>query len=60
MTVTMRRAVKQSPNVVVDLRRISGNDIKMRNELRKLFSEIKRIRNLLVINKNGDLISYQK
>lgn len=60
LTVTMRRAVKQSSNVVVDLRRIRGDDMKMRNELEKLFNEMKQIKNLLVINKNGDLISYQK
>lgn len=60
LIVTLRRATKQSANIVVDLRRVKGGDLQMRRELKKFFDEVSRVRNLLVITKKGVLIEYKK
>lgn len=60
LVVTLRRASKQSVNVIIDLRRVKGGDVKMKNEIKKFFNEVKKINNLLVITKGGEVIEYKR
>ena len=60
------RALRQSPNLVFDLRRIKGSgkpgsvpDVVRRN-LEKFFETSLRIRRLIIITKDAQLLSYSK
>lgn len=58
ITVMMKRAVKQSQNLIIDLRRLKGNDSDVIKVLRTRFLVSRRLRSLLIIMKNGDLIGF--
>ena len=51
------KALAQSRNIIIDLRRCSMDDSKSVKELKKLFKEKIRAKKLLIIMKNGELIA---
>ena len=57
---TLRRAVKQSCNIILDLRRIKIPMQKCLVEINKQFQISKGIKNLKVITKNNTIIDYNK
>lgn len=55
------KATKQSENIVLDLRRMQKKDItKNMNVIRRLYRQTRSVRRLLVINKEGKLLTYFK
>lgn len=57
---TLRQALRQSENVVVDLRRAKLSQEKCLNQLRKYFQLEKRLKRLLVITKEKEVIDISK
>ena len=60
MRDTIARALRQSENVVIDLRRMKVSSEKCLNELEKIFNGDKRIRRLLVIVNNQKMVDYSR
>ncbi len=60
METTLKRAVKQSQNVIIDLRRIKGEDVCLFRILQRKGREIRRLRWLLIIRKSGELFELKK
>lgn len=54
----LKRAAKQSHNVILDLRRSKIPENTAVLEIEKRFSEHQSIKRILVIKKNGDLLDY--
>ncbi len=52
----IKKALRQSENIVVDLRRSKIPETKCIRELNKIFSERKKLKQLLVITKNEKVI----
>lgn len=52
----MKRAIHQSDNLIVDLRRLIGDDVVIVKLLERKFMLSKSLRNLLIITKNGELV----
>ena len=57
---TIQRAVKQSSNIIIDLRRTRRHQTKCLNEIKKEFEKSKSIRYIKVITKMGKLIELSK
>ena len=57
---TLRGALKQSENVIIDLRRIQIPEQKCLHELEKQFCMFKRIKRLKIITKAQQIIDYEK
>lgn len=57
---TIQRAVKQSKNVVIDLRRAKRHQTKCLNEIRKEFERSGSLKRLKVITKTGKLLELSK
>ncbi len=57
---TLKRASKQSENIIIDLSRIKIHQTKCLNELEKQFYKIKQIRRLLVVTKNKKIVDFVK
>ena len=55
-----RNALRQSKNVIFDLRRIKCTDQRALVGLKKLFILSKRVKRLKVITKQGELLEFQK
>ncbi|WP_165043810.1 MULTISPECIES: hypothetical protein [unclassified Adlercreutzia] len=54
----LRRALKQSPNVIFDSRRMKGiPDTAIERELRKWALELKSLRRLILVNRHGKVIA---
>lgn len=53
-------ALKQSNNIIFDLRHLHGKDFTAINHLNKLFITTRRIRKLWIITKNQQLLQYSK
>ena len=57
---TIQRAVKQSPNIIIDLRRTKRPQLKCLRELEKQFDNSKSIKQLKIITKTGKVLDYKK
>ena len=55
---TFQSAAKQAENVIFDLRRVSGNEKIAITILERRFTQSKRIKRMLIINKHGELLRY--
>ena len=60
MENTIQRALKQSQNVIVDLRRTKRHQTKCLRELEKQFESKKSIKRLKVITKSGKTLDFEK
>ena len=60
MKNTIQKAIKQSPNIIVDLRRTGRHQTKCIRELQREFKESKRIRRLKIITKTGKTLDFIK
>lgn len=63
MKNTIQKAVKQSPNIIIDLRRIKRPQIKCLRELEKEFLNSKSIKRLKIITRSGrheKMLDYKK
>lgn len=56
----IRRATHQAPNVIIDLRRIKIPDETLIKLLKRLFQELRSVRNLWIITKKSQIIKYKK
>jgi len=52
----LRKAVKQSPNVIMDLRRLPKGDLQVIRHIMKIARSSRSLRKLWVISKQGELI----
>ena len=57
---TLRKATRQSPNVIIDLQRIHIHEQKCLRELEKQFFMIKNIKHLRIITKRKEIIAFDK
>ena len=57
---TIQKAVKQSPNIIIDLRRTKRHQTKCLRELEKHFDKSKSIKSLKVITKSGRVLDFKK
>ena len=57
---TLKKASKQSENIIIDLARIKIHQTRCLNELEKQFNMIKQIRKLFVITKTKKVIDFTK
>lgn len=60
MKNTLQRAVKQSQNIIIDLRRVKRYEPKCINEIEREFKHSKTIKRLWIIKKDGDLLTMEK
>ena len=60
MSNTIQKAVKQSRNVVIDLRRVKRRQEKCLRELEKEFNKSKSLKRLKIITRGGKLIDFEK
>lgn len=56
----MRRATHQAPNIIIDLRRTKITDTILLIKLRKLFTEMRSVRNLWIVTKESEIIKLKK
>ena len=57
---TLNKAIKQSPNIVLDLRRIQIHQTKCMAEVEKQFQKKKTIKKIKVITKNQKIVDFIK
>lgn len=57
---TLKRASKQSENIIIDLARIKIHQAKCLNELEKQFYKTKQIHRLIIITKTKKIVDYAK
>lgn len=57
---TFQDALKQSPNIIIDLRRIKDNYYGTTARIEKIFRNSKRAQKLKIITKSGKLLEFQK
>lgn len=58
---TLRRAAKQSPNVIIDSSRATKlSDIRIERELRRLMPLVKSVRRLLLVTKDGEVVDLSR
>ena len=60
MKNTIQKAVKQSPNIIIDLRRAKRHQTKCLRELEKHFDKSKSIKSLKIITKSGRVLDFKK
>lgn len=60
MENTLQKALRQSQNIVVDLRRTKRHQAKCLRELQKQFIGKKSIKRLRVITKSGKMLDFEK
>ncbi len=60
MENTIQRALRQSQNVIVDLRHTKRHQAKCLKELEKQFISKKGIKRLKIITKNGRILDFEK
>ena len=56
----MRKAIKQSHNVIFDLRHMGMSDSQCVSQLEQQFNRRSQLRRLFIIKRNGELLSYSK
>ncbi|MDO4746796.1 MAG: hypothetical protein Q4A70_00410 [Candidatus Saccharibacteria bacterium] len=57
---TLKKASRQSENIIIDLARIRIHQAKCIKELEKQFYKIKQIRKMLIVTKSKKVIDYTK
>ena len=57
---TIQRAIKQSPNIIIDLRRAKRHETKCLRELQNEFAKSKSLKRLKIITKRGKVIDFVK
>ena len=57
---TIQRAIKQSPNIIIDLRRAKRHETKCLRELQNEFAKSKSLKRLKIITKRGKVIDFAK
>lgn len=57
---TIQRAIKQSANIIIDLRRTKRNQDKCISDIRKEFEKSRSIKRILIITKPGNLIDLRR
>jgi hypothetical protein len=60
ITHAFKKAIKQSENIIFDLRRLNTFDCKAITQLKKQFELIHKIKRLLIITKSNKLLDFQK
>ena len=60
MKNTIQKALKQSQNISIDLRRTKRHQTKCIRELKKQFDKSKTIKRLKIITKTGELLEFNK
>lgn len=60
MKNTIQKAVKQSPNIIIDLRRTKRHQTKCLRELEKHFNKSRSIKCLKIITKSGRVLDFKK
>lgn len=60
MVNTIQRAVKQSPNIIIDLRRAKRNQTKCLAEIKKEFEKSRSVKRIRIITKAKRLIDLRK
>lgn len=60
ITHTIKHAVTQSTNIIIDLRRCKLDENQAIKEIERHFSLSKRIRRLKIITKNENILDYDK
>ena len=56
----MRKALKQSQNIIFDLRHLKLSEKSSITQLEYEFNNRKRIKKLLIIKKDGELLVYKR
>lgn len=56
----VRRATRQSSNIIIDLRRTPLSDKVLVDAIIKYFHQIREIRNLWIIDKQSEIIKFKK
>ena len=57
---TLKKASRQSENIIIDLARVKIHQAKCIKELEKQFYKIKQIRKMLIVTKSKKVIDYAK
>ena len=60
MKNTIQKALKQSCNIIIDLRNTKRHQSKCARELKREFKESKHIKRLKIIMKNGKILDFDK
>lgn len=60
MENTIQRALKQSPNIIIDLRHTKRHQTKCLRELEKQFVSKKCLKRLKIITKSGKTLDFEK
>ena len=58
MLHNIKRALRQSDHIILDLRRMSTSEVASILQIEKIYNERQNIKRILVIKKNGELIDY--
>ena len=56
----VRKAMKQSPNLIINLRHLKSSETKAVDQLKRDFNSKPKIKKLIVIKKNGDDLIFDK
>ena len=51
----LRCALKQSKNIIIDLRRIKIDEIRAISQIKEKFTKIKTIKNIIIIKRNSNV-----
>lgn len=60
LIVMLKRASKQSVNLIIDLRRIKGDEVKVMKIIQAKFETSKRLKHVLMILKDAELLELKK
>lgn len=60
MKNTIQKALKQSENIIIDLRRTKRHQIKCLHEIEREFTHSKTINRLKIITKTGKILDFNK
>lgn len=56
----LKRAAKQSENLIVDLRGVKGDEFRVTKIIQRKFTMSKRLKNLLIITKDKEILKWKK
>ncbi|MCL2085962.1 hypothetical protein FWH09_03455 [Candidatus Saccharibacteria bacterium] len=56
----LRRALPQSKNIIISSRRSRVSDIRFENYMQRRFRELKPLKRLILVKKNGDILEFGK
>lgn len=56
----MRRATRQSGNIIIDLRRCGRSDSKTIPEIKKNYTTLKGLKDVIMINRKGEIVVMNK